>query len=199
MLLAAGIMLSLTVFAGVAAAQRTDSSSEESTTTLEERIQERKNTAKVRLNALEKQAIQSRCKASQGHLRRLNSRIVGISVNRTDIYAMLKNRLHDVSKRLEAKGIGTTELNNQINELEVKITTLDTTLQTYEGLVDDLSTMDCAADPEGYRASLEEAKKARTEAVQASVVIHDYLKSTIKPTLQKLRTQLDSEKGNHGQ
>lgn len=201
MLFAAGALLSLTSFAGIANAQRTNSSSEKSTEALNQRVEKRKDAAKVRLNALEKQAIQSRCKASQGHLRRLSSRIVGISVSRGDVYTMLKNRLHDVSKRLEAKGIGTAELNNQITELEAKITTFNTDLQAYEQLISDLSSMDCAADPEGYRASLDEAKKTRTETVQAGVAIHDYLKNTIKPTLQSLRTQLgeNEQEENNGQ
>ena len=194
--LSAVVMLPLLFCATAVAQENRNETSENGISELEHRLQERKEATKTRIDAAERLVIQARCKASQAHLRRLNSRIVGIRVSRKAVYDNVTKRLADLGTKLRAKGIDTAEYDKQVGELQIKIDSFYAALEQYEEAVNDLAAMDCAADPEGYRATLESAKILRTDVIQTAQAVHSYLHDTIKPTLQNIRQQVGGEAQN---
>ena len=54
--------------------------------------------------------------------------------------------------------------------------------------------MDCVTDPTGFKASLETARTARQKVATDATDIRTYVTGTIKPTLAKLRQQLETSK-----
>ena len=168
--------------------------------TLQQRLDKRKTEVKTRLNALEKTRLQTRCKAAQGNLSSLKGRITGIETSRTEVYGHLVERLTNLQTKLKAAGLDTAALEQQIMTLQTKIDTFNTDLATYKEAVSDLAGMDCASDPDAFKASLETARTLRQKLVQDGKDIKAYLSDTIKPTLQTLRSQLEAKRsGSTGQ
>jgi predicted nucleic acid-binding Zn-ribbon protein len=169
---------------------------EEEKKALQERLTKRKAEMKVRLTAAEKQRLQTRCKNSTGKISELRGRIKGIETSRAQVYENLVNRLTKLSTRLQERGVDTTELDSQITELQEKIATFTTDLAAYKVAVGDLEDMDCAADAESFKASLEAARAAREKIKVDIADIKTYVNDTIKATLKEIRTALVKEDGS---
>lgn len=162
-----------------------------------DRIAQRKTELKTKLTALEKTRIQTKCKASQGNLSSEKGRIKGLETSRSEVYTNLLNRLNSLSEKLKVKGVDTTTLNSDIATLKTKIDTFNTDLTAYKTAVTDLSGMDCAADPDGFKASLEAARSALKKVNDDGAAVRSYLSDTIKPLLKSIRTELEkSESAN---
>lgn len=157
---------------------------------LAERLAKRKAALKQRLTFAEQNRLKLGCRAAQGRLRSVEVRLNGIETRRHTAYENLTNRLTGLSEKLADKGIDVTVLNQQLTELQAKIADFDANLAEYKQAVADLTAMDCQADPEAFKASLEAARTARAETVQAARSVNQYLKETIKPTLQTIRSNL---------
>jgi chromosome segregation ATPase len=164
-----------------------------------DRVEKRKTELKIKLSTIEKTRIKAKCKASQGLLSSEKGRIKGIETSRSEVYKNLLNRLNDLSDRLKAKGVDTTDLNNDITALKTKIDTFNTDLTAYKQAVSDLAGMDCATDPDGFKASLETARTALKKVNDDATAIRTYLTGTIKPLLQTIRSQLAKTEGTSDQ
>lgn len=162
---------------------------------LQERLTKRKAELKVRLTNAEKQRLQARCKNANGPISSLSGRIKGIETSRTQVYENLVDRLTKLSTKLQDRNLDTTEFDAEIAELQEKITTFQTDLTAYKEAVSDLGSMDCAADVEAFKASLEAARSAREKLKMDVVGIKAYVNDTIKPTLKSIRDQIASQDG----
>jgi hypothetical protein len=196
-------VLPVFVFGNVGAEEDTDDDSQTSSSsegsgskkkTLEERIAERKAKLEEKLTALQEARLKNRCKSAQGKINQVENRINGIKTSRGKIYGNLTDRLKKLVEKLKLADVDTTKLESQITELETKITAFNTAVTDYETAVSDLVAMDCEADPEAFKASLEEARTLRETVVTAAKDIRMYVKETIKPTLQTIRKELEAEK-----
>lgn len=203
-LLVVGLVLSLFVSSGVVIAQTTgdeqtqtqndSTETSQETDTLAERLANRKDKMKTRLQNFEKLRLQNRCKAAQGRTSSLEGRIKGIETSRTQVYDNLLSRLKKVSEKLDASDQDVTELESQIVVLDEKIANFYTDLAAYKQAVTDLIAMDCESDPEAFKASLEEARELRKILRASGEEIRAYLKETIKPTLVELKKSLGDDK-----
>ena len=174
--------------------QTEESTSTETQKSLEERIAKRKAELKTQLKASEKARLKTKCKASQGLLSSVRGRIKGIETSRGEVYKNIINRLTKLSEKLENKGVDTTELDAKIAELQTKMDTFNTDLTAYKQAVSDLADMDCMADPDGFKASLEAARTAQEKVNQDAKAVRSYLNETIKPLLKTIRAQLEADK-----
>lgn len=157
-----------------------------------DRIAQRKATLKTKLTTIEKTRLMAKCKASQqGGLNTEKGRIKGLETSRSEVYKNLLSRLNDLSERLKAKGMDTTSLNADIATLSSKIDTFNADLTTYKQAVSDLAGMDCATDPDGFKASLETARTALKKVNDDAAAVRAYLTTTIKPLLQTIRGTLE--------
>lgn len=195
------MLFAVTVVSGGIALAVEDS--EENTTTtltdeqkksLAERVEKRKTELKTQLKASEKARLKTKCKASQGKISSIRGRIKGIETSRSEVYKNMINRLTNLSDKLENKGADTTELDATIAELQTKIETFNTDLAAYKQAVSDLADMDCEADPDGFKASLEAARTALATVNQDALAVRSYLQDTIKPLLKTIRAQLAEAK-----
>lgn len=202
--LMAGIALALPVLVfGVVAAETTTTTTNDDTTTqtttddkteLSDRIAKRKAALKIKLTNLEKARLKLKCvAAAQGPVKRLSGRINGLETSRNEVYTNLVNRLTKLSDQIKTKGLDTTTLDGQVTTLKGMIDTFKSDLETYKTAVSDLTNMDCTSDPDGFKASLEDARAARAKLAKDSSDIKTYLNDTIKPTLVALRNQLETK------
>lgn len=159
-----------------------------------ERLEKHKTEFRIKLSDTEHARIKGRCKQAQGGgIKSLDGRTHGIETSRSKVHANLLNRLNKLVEKLKAKGVDTAELESEIAVLKTKIETFKTDLAVYKQDMADLKEMDCAADPDAFKAALEAARKSRLKVHQDVKDIRSYVKETIKPTLQEIRAQLEEK------
>lgn len=163
---------------------------------LKARLEARKTALKTRIDAAKQARIKSRCKAAQGGISNIRGRIKGLETSRSHVYENLLSRLEKLNERLKANNVDTAVLETQLTELHTLIDTFNADLAAYKLAVSDLADMDCVAEPVAFQASLEEARTARTKAVESAKAIKTYLSETIKPTLKDLKAQFAQNSGD---
>ena len=156
-----------------------------------DRIQKHKDELKIKLTTTQQKRLQTRCKGAQGIVSSHGAKIKGTETSRDEVYTNLVNHFNTLQGKLDQKGGDTVELKAEITELQAKINTFKTDLATYKQTATDLSTMDCATDPAGFKASLETARTQLKKVHDDGAAIKDYVTNTVKPTLHKIRTSLD--------
>lgn len=162
-------------------------------TTLQERIKQHKDALKTPLTAAQTNLIKTRCKAAQGVVSSVSGRIKGLETSRQEVYTNIHNRLTKLATALQNKDISANELQAEVNTLQGKVDTYKTDLDTYKQAVEDLAALDCAADPTAFKATLEAARTAQQKVAKDMQDIRTYITGTIKPTLEKIRTALETK------
>lgn len=204
--LSTGLLLPVFVVAPVLAVENTTTTTTQTTTTTDQttdasskaelsaRIQKRKDELNLKLTAAEQKRLQTRCANAQGAIKSLQAKIAGTETSRNEVYTNLVSRLNNLQSKLDTKGADTAELKTEIAALQAKIDTFKTDLATYKQTVADLTAMDCAADPTGFKASLVDARTQLLKVRTDGIAIKSYVNDTIKPTLTKIRASLDTSK-----
>lgn len=187
------------VFSNVAFAQTTtDTTTTDSTTTettektIEERLAERKARIQTRLTTAQQTRLRARCQASQVVIRQFSGRVNSLEKNRKAAHAKIIDRLNNIVTVVGDKA-DTTDLKSAITTLKVKTDAMDTALATYKQAVSDLSEMDCTADPTAFQATLTDLRNQRAELAKSGSDIRAYIKDTIKPLIQTIRTSLGTD------
>lgn len=163
---------------------------------LKARLEKRKTELKTRLTNTQKTRLQTRCKASQGTISSVKGRLETAEAKRTQAYAATVERLTALSTKLQGSGMATTELDAAIISLNEKITTHGNDLSAYKQTVSDLAEMDCAADVEAFKASLDAARTSLHTVAASGKDIRIFINDTIKPLLVSLKTQVSEGAGN---
>lgn len=159
--------------------------------TLQQRAEKYKAANKTRLDNALKARLKERCKASQGAaISSLNQRVAGLLNSRQEKYTQLQERMTKLSTKLQAKGVDTTELDKEAAQLKTLTDTYLTDLAKYHEALDDLKNIDCATDPEAFKAALETTRSLRAQVVKDGSAVRTYVTGTIAPTLQTIRQQL---------
>lgn len=173
--------------------QSTEAEETTTTKTLAERLAERKEKLQTKLTNAQQNRLKARCKAAQGLLGSLGTRVKGVEKNRTALYDKVVEKLNGLVTRIGDQA-DTAELQAQIAVLEEKIAAFKTDITAYKQAISDLAEMDCVADPTAFRASLDEAKTLHAALLQTSKDIRAYINDAIKPTLQTIRAELAAAK-----
>ncbi len=164
---------------------------EKETHDIKERIAKFKANFKVKLTAFQAAALKQKCVGAQGFVGKLHTKFGNSVTVRTQAYDSLTKNLDKLVTKLKAKNIDTATLETQIKELNTLISTYNTDLTAYKQSLSDLKDVDCKTDPDGFQAALLAARTAHDTLVKDVVAIRHYLISTIKPTLQSIKMQLD--------
>ncbi|HTE22613.1 MAG TPA: hypothetical protein VK674_06255 [Candidatus Limnocylindria bacterium] len=204
LLLSAVLILPL-LMGGVVAAQAHEdgdqSVSNQTTTTdtgmkktREERITARKAQVKERLTQIQQNRVKLVCRAANGKIKAAHARIGSFEAKRTKVYSGLVTRLEGLSAKLKAAGVDTTQYDQQVAILKTKAAAFDSALADLKQAAEDLETMDCTADPEGFMATLKEAHELRMDVIKKGQDFRNYLRGTFKATFAETRTQLQAKK-----
>lgn len=179
-----GPALSATVFAqtdstgtGTATSGDTTGSTADanSTTTLDQRISERKAAAKLQLTAARQAALKTKCKAAQGLVKTANTRADKMVQNRDKVYSDLDTRITLITTRLENQKADVTALKDLKANLHTATGTFNADATKYQQALKDAGDMDCASDPAGFVASLQTARDLRLKLAADSKAIRDLI------------------------
>lgn len=172
-----------------------DNAATETKSEFTSRMDKLKTKFKVKLGETEKRQLKLRCRPAQSVVAKLNTRFGNSVTKRTQAYTELSANLDKLIAKLKAKGVNTTTLEQQKTELDNKISSYKTDLAAYQQSLTDLKNTDCVTDPDAFKAALEAARAAHETLVNDAVGIKTYLLNTIKPSLQSIRKELESQAG----
>lgn len=165
--------------------------SEEEKAQMAERVKSRISKYKVSLKWSERKELSERCTPAQNKISALQKKISAAKTDRPQTYGAFVDKLTTISEKIQAQGLDTTELDAATETLGTLIEDFKTEIAAYEAIVVDLVESDCAADPNGFQATLEDARTQLAVVRDAAAAIRDHVKNVIKPELQSLRQQLE--------
>ncbi len=167
-----------------------DKSAAEFKKNLEDRITARKTELKTTLNTAKQAKIKTKCEASQGLINKLSEKASAAKTSRDEIYTNMTKNATKLSDRLKESGQDTTKLDANITELNALIDKFKLDLKDMRQAAQDLTDMDCKTDPSGFYTSLEGLRAKRELVAQDSTAIKEYIKTTLKPTLQEIKNNI---------
>lgn len=166
---------------------------------LQERIQQKKAAIKTSFSRAQQSRIKARCKAAQGKITTVSAKAKALKTTRISVYQKISEKLAELSSKLKEAGVDTTEMNGQITELNNQIATFQTQLNNTHQAAVDASSIDCVADPSGFKAALESLRADREALAKTSAGIKTYITDTIRPTLVSQKQYFDAKaKTNDG-
>lgn len=160
----------------------------------EQRLEKYKANLEVRLTTAERNRLKARCQAAQALVKGYLTRSNALESNRDSAYSRIEERLSSLAQSLTADGHAdlAEELNSAIDSLKQKTDATMAAIQDYKQIMTDLSELDCLADPEAFKAALEQARAARVEVFNKAKDIRTYITETVIPLLQSIKSRLDT-------
>jgi hypothetical protein len=170
--------------------EQTEQTTKPSVEEIKARVEERKAKHKLALGEAQKKILALKCKRAQGLINGLSQKASALQTNRARVYDDITDRLTKLIEKLQAKGADTTELEENLAEYKTKVGAFKTNLAAYKLALEDMKDMDCIEDPEGFKASLEEARDIRDAMKEDAKAIRQYVVTVIKETLKEIRAAL---------
>jgi hypothetical protein len=171
----------------------------ESSTTLEQRIDQRKKAYKAQLSAAQQQAIKTKCSLAQTTIQDLQTKDTAAATARRETYTDLATQLNDVIGQLKKMGVDTTQLETSQKQFNDAINIYLTDAVAYRTATNDAVVMDCAKDPSGFEANLMALRQLRSqlaiEAANIKVVRPALIKSINEAKQSMSRSAMASQRG----
>ncbi len=158
-----------------------------STTDVSKRVAERKAKMLKRLSQVEQVRVKAKCAVASRDIALLQTRSKVHFSNQAQRHARLLAKLQTLRQKLVEAGIDVANYDKQVVALQEKVHVYETEVKSFESVLADLSAMDCVSDPEGFVATMREAKLLRHNVVQKSLDIRSYIKNTLRPALVGIR------------
>ena len=158
--------------------------------TFEQRLAQRKAERNVVLDERTTKRMQSLCVQAQGKVRVLQQKTTPAMVNRQRVYHQMDAKLWVIIGKLKIAGKDTLKLEQQRATLAQKSATFQTTAQLYQQSLDDLLSVNCQADPVGFKAVLDTGRIYRGQLRDQSTDIRNYTNNEIKPALGGFASEL---------
>lgn len=162
----------------------------------QDRINRIKNNSADKITAAEERRIEARCSNAQNRIQQLQTRQNAAIENRQELYLRVSSRLTEIVQKLQAANVDTTELEVAVDEMTSTITESLNFIEEYTQSLADISDMDCAADPQGFKALLDNSRKNRVEILSGYSEIQVVKNEKVKPILQSIRESLSPESVN---
>lgn len=198
LVLGAGVLsplLTLALGAAITSAQVQSNQAENTeSSTLEFRLQKRKDTLKTRLTAAQQVRLRARCQAAQTLVTTLSEKVESIQKKRVNAHDRVQDHLTILRDKLGDQA-DTTKLQAAMEELQRRTDAVEAKLASYSQALVDLRQMNCTADPTGFKASLDEARTLRIELVQDVADIRKFIQDSLKPELQVIKQSLENKRG----
>jgi hypothetical protein len=164
--------------------------------TREARIKELKEKVTTKISAAEERRVAARCNAAQTIVGNLQTRLNKVVENRREKYTNLTAKFLELSEKLKAAGVDTTELDAALGEIDVNVASSLETIDSYNESLTDLTAMNCEEDPSGFKLMLDEARKQRSEIVALQGAFKSSINDSIRPLLQNIRETLETNSIN---
>lgn len=156
----------------------------QASTTIEQRIAQRKAAVKIQQNAARSQQIASKCSLAQNAVGQIRTKDTKTRVQRNQAYTTLASRLNRVVINLGNQGVNTSDLFAKQKLFNEAVNKYLSTSMTYKTAVDDLVNMDCKTDPAGFEATLSQVRSLRAQLAKDGEAI----KAQLNPLIDSLNS-----------
>lgn len=184
-----GVLSPLFVAAQGAAPVPSDSKSE-----LTARIEARKAKFQTRLNNEEATRISGRCNGAQQKFAGIGKKFTENDTPLRTKYEAYIKRIQDVTQKAEAKGVDTAELKKNTDTFNQKYQAMIAAINEFNVSISDLQSIDCKANPTGFKASLDSARASLAEVQAARAELQKIAKGPLQNSFKALKIAIAKEK-----
>lgn len=163
----------------------------EKATTLAERIKQRKDELKLVLSSDAKQKLSNKCTPAQKVISTLKTRDSSIRGKHKLAYSRIAERMDVIIAKLTKQGLSTATLSNAQQRFVDSVNQYLLDAEAYRVAINDLAALACAAEPEGFQATLLTARTQR-EQLAKDVVAIAVAVSEVKTALADAKKALQS-------
>jgi hypothetical protein len=164
------------------------------TTPMNQRISSRKNELKLQLTTAQSQNLAKKCISAQKRVKSIAAQDASNANKRQQVYTNISARLAKVVDGLSKQGVGTAELTSLQQRFNTSANQYLIDASEYETTIDDLSVMDCAADPTGFEATLTSARQSRIKLASDIGQVAS-AKTSLAQAITKATAALNSRQG----
>lgn len=156
--------------------------------TIQQRITERKTALKTTLDTATQTKIKAKCVAAQKLVTNAKTKSDKAIQNRQKAYDAISTRMTALVDALDKNGIDTTTIEDLQAQVKTALDTFKKDVEAYSQTLSDLSSMDCTADPTGFKATLDTARTQRKQVAKDAAALRT-LTGKITAELAKIKGQ----------
>jgi hypothetical protein len=160
----------------------------EQSTTLPQRIAQRKTALKLNLSSVQSADIAKKCAVAQTGLQQIKTKDQTVAANRQQIYSDLATQLNQMVDHLDRQSIDSATLKAAQTKFNNGVNQYLSDYEIYKTAMDDVVVMDCANDPAGFEATLQSARQLRSQLANNTV--------QVKAAVPALSQALNADKQN---
>lgn len=197
----AGLVFGLTIAGGVGVIThhvqaQVPPASPQPSSSLQQRIEQRKTERGIVLDAVEEKRLPSVCTTAQSKLRPIQQTATTAADARIKINDTVDARLWIMIGKVKLAGLDAYDLETVQSELRTKMAASEQTTAEYRQAIDDLTAIDCRADIVGFKALLETARIYHTQLRDQLRGQRDYINDEVKAALNDYATELQGRSNN---
>jgi hypothetical protein len=133
------------------------------TSSLSDRITERKKKYKLELSASAQDSIEKKCAAAQVKITELKEKDA-VSIDKYyKAYGSIADQVSTMVARLNGQGVSTAGIQTALNQYVDAANQYLVDADLYKAALADMEAMECQEDAEGFAVSLQDARKLRTK------------------------------------
>jgi len=151
--------------------------------TIEQRVNQRKQERKIALDENNKKRLESVCVNTQTKIRILRDEYVKVSDKRSEVYRKIDARLWVLIGSLKYINKDTFKLEQQRSEFLKQVKAYENSVSQFRQTLEDAAAINCKADPEGFKALIDTARLYNTQIRTQANGIRQYVTDQIKPTV----------------
>lgn len=157
---------------------------------LDQRVTERLKRLKIELSESQTEIIKDRCEQAQGKLKAVQKSAAVYSLSQEETINKVLDDLTGLKESLSDRSADTVLISDKIDKINELKTKVDSTYKNYILAVEDSAAIDCKSSPEGFRLSLDDAKKQFAELTELRKSLVDLIKIELRGTLVEIKDNL---------
>lgn len=178
------------VFLGVSVSAESAPEPTKPGSTLEQRVAQRKAERAVKIDERTQQRLEGSCVRGQTNFRQIRDSYITVFDKRKEIYRKVDAKIWVAVGNLKYINKDTFKLEQQRAEFVRQTNGFEQTADEFRQTLDDLSTMNCAADVAAFQAMVETARLYNTQIRIRSDGIRTHVINNIKPILSGFADEL---------
>ncbi len=152
-------------------------------------LEERMNQFKSQLEA----RLQERCGLIESRIELSISRYENNYERHLANYNKMKDKLNEIIAKISDKGYDTSDLENDVSYLDAEINQFRNNYSDYIGKLRNTGDYACGQSEGQFATALEESRQSLMTVRQDSLDIRLYYQQTVRPHIQALREQIQSD------
>ena len=157
-----------------------------------ERVEQTKATFPIRLSEKEKNTLALRCEKAQTNLSKIKIRLEARESIISKKYELIELHLAAIQELLIAKQLDTSIIDLLLSNFQKLTNEHYLSFANYQLSLADSTELDCAADPQAFKALIEDVRTKRQDFVSSINSIKDFSSTDLKTSFDALRTRLNS-------